>query len=187
MSVRSGLLLLLSTAPAYGLQLHSELERRTDRVGRINVGQIYSTLERLVAAGLVTVDGATDDGLPLYAATESGRRAAAEWSAEARVDGATAWSEMVFRVLLVLSLEGESGRPLLGRYRDAWQGALDARAAAGDAPDPAASATRALARAALEWIGALAELPGGLDPLRQPLGGARPRRGRPAAAAQRAG
>ena len=56
MSVRDGLLAILSLGPAYGLQLHSELASRSPHRGPVNVGQIYATLDRLVARGLVAYD-----------------------------------------------------------------------------------------------------------------------------------
>lgn len=51
MSVRDGLLALLTLGPAYGLQLHAELLDRAAHRRRVNVGQIYSTLERLRERG----------------------------------------------------------------------------------------------------------------------------------------
>ena len=53
MSVRDGLLAVLSLGEGYGLQLHSELAARAPHRSPVNVGQIYSTLERLARAGLV--------------------------------------------------------------------------------------------------------------------------------------
>ena len=54
MAVREGLLALLDDGPAYGYQLKSEFETATGGVWPLNVGQVYSTLDRLVRDGLVT-------------------------------------------------------------------------------------------------------------------------------------
>ena len=55
MSVRHALLALLSDGPKYGLQLRQEFEARTGEVWPLNVGQVYTTLQRLERDGLVRV------------------------------------------------------------------------------------------------------------------------------------
>ena len=57
MSVRHALLALLSEGPKYGLQLREEFEARTGEVWPLNVGQVYTTLQRLERDGLVESDG----------------------------------------------------------------------------------------------------------------------------------
>jgi DNA-binding PadR family transcriptional regulator len=61
-SVRHALLALLSEGPKYGLQLREEFEARTGEVWPLNVGQVYTTLQRLERDGLVESDGDGDDG-----------------------------------------------------------------------------------------------------------------------------
>ena len=61
MSVRHALLALLSEGPKYGLQLREEFEARTGEVWPLNVGQVYTTLQRLERDGLVESDGDGDD------------------------------------------------------------------------------------------------------------------------------
>ena len=58
MSVRYSLLALLSEGPKYGLQLRHEFEARTGEVWPLNVGQVYTTLQRLERDGLVESEGA---------------------------------------------------------------------------------------------------------------------------------
>ncbi len=62
MSVRHALLALLSEGPKYGLQLREEFEARTGEVWPLNVGQVYTTLQRLERDGLVESDDAAQDG-----------------------------------------------------------------------------------------------------------------------------
>ena len=62
MSVRHALLALLSEGPKYGLQLRQEFEARTGEVWPLNVGQVYTTLQRLERDGLVESDDADDEG-----------------------------------------------------------------------------------------------------------------------------
>ena len=56
MSVRHALLALLSEGPKYGLQLRHEFEERTGEVWPLNVGQVYTTLQRLERDGLIESD-----------------------------------------------------------------------------------------------------------------------------------
>jgi DNA-binding PadR family transcriptional regulator len=62
MSVPHALLALLSEGPKYGLQLRQEFEARTGEVWPLNVGQVYTTLQRLERDGLVASDDGADDG-----------------------------------------------------------------------------------------------------------------------------
>ncbi|MGD9701675.1 MAG: PadR family transcriptional regulator [Acidimicrobiia bacterium] len=62
MSVRHALLALLSEGPKYGLQLGQEFEDRTGEVWPLNMGQVYSTLQRLERDGLVESDDAAEEG-----------------------------------------------------------------------------------------------------------------------------
>ena len=57
MSVRSGLMALLAEGEKYGAQLRSEFEARTGGTWPLNVGQVYTTLDRLVRDGLVESAG----------------------------------------------------------------------------------------------------------------------------------
>ena len=61
MSVRHALLALLAEGPKYGLQLREEFEARTGEVWPLNVGQVYTTLQRLERDGLAESDDAAQD------------------------------------------------------------------------------------------------------------------------------
>ena len=79
MSVRHALLALLSEGPKYGLQLRQEFEARTGEVWPLNVGQVYTTLQRLERDGLVSSDGKGDGPQKGYGITRAGRDELAEW------------------------------------------------------------------------------------------------------------
>jgi len=180
MSVRDGLLAILSLGPAYGLQLHSELASRAPHRGPVNVGQIYATLDRLISRGLAEDAGATTDGLPLYVLTAAGRRAAEDWASRAQIETAPDWVEMLDQVLITATIDPESSRSLAGQYRDWWLAEAERTAlpADGDLRSDvllARSARRGLAAAALAWLADVADAE--LDPAR-PLSPIRPRRGR---------
>src|SRR5580704_10530434 len=62
MSVRHALLALLSEGPKYGLQLRQEFEARTGEVWPLNVGQVYTTLQRLERDGLIESEDDEEPG-----------------------------------------------------------------------------------------------------------------------------
>src|SRR5262245_64995164 len=75
MSVPHALLALLRDGPKYGLRLQNEFQSRTGDVWPLNVGQVYTTLQRLERDGLVETDG-TDGARSqkLYRITAAGDR-----------------------------------------------------------------------------------------------------------------
>jgi DNA-binding PadR family transcriptional regulator len=79
MSVRHALLALLSEAPKYGLQLRQEFEARTGEVWPLNVGQVYTTLQRLERDGFVTSDGNDEGPQKGYRITGAGEEELAVW------------------------------------------------------------------------------------------------------------
>lgn len=80
MSIRQGLLALLAQRPMYGAQLRSEFEARTGGTWPLNVGQVYSTLQRLERDGLVeAAGGADEEGRIAYQLTDEGRSTVGRW------------------------------------------------------------------------------------------------------------
>ncbi|GAA1069311.1 helix-turn-helix transcriptional regulator [Kitasatospora nipponensis] len=79
MSIRHGLLALLDQGPRYGYQLRSDFEARTGATWPLNVGQVYTTLNRLERDGLVVPDGEDEEGHLFYAVTDKGRAELREW------------------------------------------------------------------------------------------------------------
>ncbi|MCQ6552181.1 PadR family transcriptional regulator [Streptomyces sp. C10-9-1] len=81
MSIRHGLLALLEPGPRYGSQLRSAFESRTGATWPLNVGQVYTTLNRLERDGMVVQEGADEAGHALYVITEQGRSELRAWFA----------------------------------------------------------------------------------------------------------
>ncbi|GAA3606783.1 helix-turn-helix transcriptional regulator [Kineosporia mesophila] len=79
MSVRQSLLAILSEGSQYGYQLRHEFEVRTGRTWPINIGQVYTTLNRLVRDGLVEEAERGEDGSVNYRLTYSGREEVERW------------------------------------------------------------------------------------------------------------
>ena len=182
MSVRDGILGILTLGPAYGLQLHAEFTARAPHRKPVNVGQVYGTLERLTTQGLVESAGVTEDGLPLYTLTASGRGAAAEWLTIPVTQSLPEWTEMLDQVLVAGSVDPASALALSKSYRRWWE--QDLLVTRERLTDEAAHALRlaSLAReaqgvAALAWLGAAISDLAELDTARA-LSSVRPKRGR---------
>ena len=80
MSVRSGLMALLSEGEKYGAQLRTEFEARTGGTWPLNVGQVYTTLDRLVRDGLVAQASEPDaEGRIAYRLPSTGRQVLDAW------------------------------------------------------------------------------------------------------------
>jgi DNA-binding PadR family transcriptional regulator len=80
MSVRHSLLALLSEGPKYGFQLRQEFEASTGDVWPLNVGQVYTTLQRLERDGLAeSDDGDVDERQKNYQITEKGGEELSHW------------------------------------------------------------------------------------------------------------
>ncbi len=77
--MRFGLLALFADGPKYGYQLRTEFDTRTGGSWAVNVGQIYTTMDRLVRDGYVSSVGSNSDGREMFAITEQGQAALADW------------------------------------------------------------------------------------------------------------
>jgi DNA-binding PadR family transcriptional regulator len=107
MSVRHALLALLSEGPKYGLELRQEFEARTGEVWPLNVGQVYTTLQRLERDGLVESDDAADEGRQKgFRITEEGEAELATWLRTPPDFSSPPRDELVIKVLVALELPG---------------------------------------------------------------------------------
>lgn len=106
MGVREGLLALLDEGPRYGYQLKTEFEQATGGVWPLNVGQVYTTLDRLQRDGLVEVDSVdgdrTADAQKVYALTAGGRDALGAWWEAVPVDEPPPRDELMLKVLMAV-------------------------------------------------------------------------------------
>jgi DNA-binding PadR family transcriptional regulator len=80
MSIRHSLLALLSEGPKYGFQLRQEFEESTGEVWPLNVGQVYTTLQRLERDGFTESDDVeTDDRQKNFRITPKGNEELTQW------------------------------------------------------------------------------------------------------------
>jgi DNA-binding PadR family transcriptional regulator len=106
MSVRHALLALLSEGPKYGLQLRQEFEDRTGEVWPLNVGQVYTTLQRLERDGLVRSDGSDDGPQKSYRITDAGSRELFEWLETPPSESQPPRDELLIKVLVAVQIPG---------------------------------------------------------------------------------
>ncbi len=119
MSVRFGLLALLDEAPSHGYHLKTAFERRTGGSWALNVGQVYTTVQRLERDGLVeSIDGGDDDRRE-YRITPAGREQLAAWFDSPVVAEAPAREELTIKVLLAVAAGDVDVTALLQRQRRA--------------------------------------------------------------------
>ena len=105
MSIRHGLLALLSRGPRYGYQLRVEFEASTGATWPLNIGQVYTTLSRMERDGLVAPGGADEQGRAVYAITEEGRRELARWFATPVDQAARPRDELVIKVAMAVAAD----------------------------------------------------------------------------------
>jgi DNA-binding PadR family transcriptional regulator len=108
MSVPHALLALLSEGPKYGLRLQNEFEARTGEVWPLNVGQVYTTLQRLERDELVESDGEGERSQKQkrYRITSAGAQALAEWLHTPPELVPPPRDELVIKVLVALQVPG---------------------------------------------------------------------------------
>jgi DNA-binding PadR family transcriptional regulator len=106
-SIRHALLALLSEGPKYGLQLRQEFEATTGDVWPLNVGQVYTTLQRLERDGFVESDDAAEDGpQKSFRITTHGEGELAEWLRTPPDLTSPPRDELVMKVLVALRVPG---------------------------------------------------------------------------------
>lgn len=119
MSVRYGLLALLDEAPSHGYSLKTAFEQRTGGSWALNIGQVYTTIQRLERDGLVESIGAAEDDRREYRITLAGREQLTSWFDTPVVPEAPARDELTIKVLLAVAAGDVDVTALLQRQRRA--------------------------------------------------------------------
>jgi DNA-binding PadR family transcriptional regulator len=118
MSVPHALLALLSEGPKYGLQLRQEFEARTGEVWPLNVGQVYTTLQRLERDGLVESDDAGREGPQKgFRITQQGEQELAGWLRTPPDLSSPPRDELVIKVLVALRVPGTEVHDVIQVHR----------------------------------------------------------------------
>jgi DNA-binding PadR family transcriptional regulator len=122
MSVRHALLALLSEGPKYGLQLREEFEANTGQVWPLNVGQVYTTLQRLERDGLVAAVGDGESGAEpgpqkAYRITEAGSAELAQWLRVPPDLSTPPRDDLVMKVLIAVRVPGTDVSEVIQAHR----------------------------------------------------------------------
>ena len=117
MSVRHALLALLSEGPKYGLQLREEFEARTGEVWPLNVGQVYTTLQRLERDRLVESEGADEGPQKAFQITKSGATELADWLRTPPDLSSPPRDELVMKVLVATQLPDTDVHEVIQEHR----------------------------------------------------------------------
>lgn len=123
MGLKEGLLCLLATGDTHGYELKSELESATGDTWQVNVGQIYTTLQRMERDGLVT-HREMNDGRVVYSLTGDGRDAGRRWM-QSPVDLPVASrDEISLKILMAIRSGIDDPRRVVERQRGATMSLL---------------------------------------------------------------
>lgn len=119
MSVKHAVLTLLDEQPQHGYHLKAEFERRTGGTWPLNIGQVYTTLQRLERDGLVHADEPATDGSVVYEITPRGHSTVREWW-EGVVDRqAPVRDELTIKIALAVTTPGVDVGLIVRRQRTA--------------------------------------------------------------------
>ena len=165
-SLRFGVLGLLAEEPTHGYEVKNRFEALLGGSWEVNIGQVYTTLQRLERDGLVrAVGGRGDRGKLAYEVSEAGRAALETWLAEPDSGPQQLREEIYVKLLIasriangqLASLLAHQKRAYLQRLRDLNR--LEERAQQEGRRDLALLVRGALlhAEADLKWIDELSE------------------------------
>jgi DNA-binding PadR family transcriptional regulator len=136
-SIKIAILQLLDEGPSHGYALKQAFEKRTGGVWPLNIGQVYTTIDRLIRDGLVreissaevpirALPSATADSVQrVVALTEAGALEMKQWLREV-LDVAPTRDEQVIKVLVACGRSTEHGLQIIDQQRSALLASLQA-------------------------------------------------------------
>lgn len=126
MTVKHAILGILAPAPRHGYDLKRAFDEKLGDFWSVNVGQIYTTLDRLQAEGLVQNISDGDDGdRKMYAITEAGRLEFDDWRTRAlKAEPRVLRDELFLRVLFMEDTEVEAVTSLIHTQKNVYMGQM---------------------------------------------------------------
>ena len=125
MAVKDALLALLADGPKHGYELKSQFDAATGESWPLNIGQVYTTLQRLERAALVTPDGDADDGgRQPFRLTAAGREALSDWIDTPVEQKLALRDEVSMKVLLAVATDIRDASAVVAQQRDTAMAAL---------------------------------------------------------------
>ncbi|MFB4278925.1 MULTISPECIES: PadR family transcriptional regulator [unclassified Nonomuraea] len=124
MSVRHGLLALLSRGPRHGYQLRVEFEASTGATWPLNIGQVYTTLSRLERDGLVRPGESDEQGRVVYTITAAGLEELGRWFGTPVVQSDRPRDELVIKLAMAVAAKQVDVAEVIRMQRTATMSAL---------------------------------------------------------------
>jgi DNA-binding PadR family transcriptional regulator len=119
-------LALLDGESRYGYQLKTAFEATTGGVWTLNIGQVYTTLDRLARDGRVEAGPGDDAGRRTYSITEEGRAELTRWLGASPADAPPPRDELLLKVLLAVATPSVDAREVIQAQRTGIVEALQA-------------------------------------------------------------
>jgi DNA-binding PadR family transcriptional regulator len=118
MSLKYGILGLLAEEPQHGYEVKTRYEALFGGTWELNIGQVYTTLQRLERDGLVDAVGERGDrGRQRYALTDVGMRALQDWLQQPEEEPQQLRQDIYLKLLLISRLANGNLEGLLARQR----------------------------------------------------------------------
>jgi DNA-binding PadR family transcriptional regulator len=157
MSIKHSLLVLLSEGDRYGYELRAEFEGRTGGVWPLNVGQVYSTLDRLERDGLVMREDVDGERQVRYSLAGMGRTALAAWWASPVPVAKVGRDDVALKIALAASTAGVDVMEVIHAQRRSVMSSLQdlnraKRAGSDEAWELVADALIFRAEAEVRWL-----------------------------------
>jgi DNA-binding PadR family transcriptional regulator len=121
MSLKYGVMGLLAEEPLHGYEVKNRFEAMLGGTWEVNIGQVYTTLQRLERDGLVRPVGERGDrGKLVYELSDRGREALDGWLGQPESGPQELREEIYVKLLLAARLANGDLGPLLGRQKRAY-------------------------------------------------------------------
>src|SRR5436309_627714 len=118
MSLKLGILGLLAEEPLHGYEVKSRFEAMLGNTWEVNIGQIYSTLQRLERDDLVEPAGDRGDrGKLAYKLTPLGRQSLDRWLSEPEAEPQQLHDDLFVKLALIRRLGNGNLQGLIDRQR----------------------------------------------------------------------
>ena len=121
MSLKFGVLGLLKEEPLHGYEVKNRFESMLGGTWDVNIGQVYTTLQRLERDGLVRPVGHRGDrGKLLYELSAEGKTALDQWLAQPDSGPQQLHEDIYVKLLLATRIANGDLQPMLARQKRAY-------------------------------------------------------------------
>ena len=121
MSLKYGVLGLLKAEPLHGYEVKNRFEAMLGGTWDVNIGQIYTTLQRLERDGLIRpLGGRGDRRKLLYELSPEGQKALDEWLAQPDAGPQQLHEEIYVKLLLATRIANGDLKGMLARQKRAY-------------------------------------------------------------------